>query len=569
MRAVASGLVVAGLLAATTALSQGPLDRPAAASAPAADAANRYGQQRIDWKACLAPGTTAAGLPPGSEAMECGSYRVPRDWAAPGDGPDLTIAVTRIRPQVGEPAGTLFTNPGGPGSAGRALPLLFVAKGRRELLATYEVVGIDVRGTGQSTNVTCAQLADVGRELDARDRRPQNLDLIMDAASFIARACQNAPGGLHPFITTAQTVRDLDLLRSLLGRDRVSWLGYSGGGWLGAHYATAFPQRVGRFVFDAVPEFTSTWQPIFARQALGFQRRFDIDFLPYIAANDSYFHLGTTPGEVNGVYETVRARLAAEPLAYGDGGAVYSGELDLVIAFAMYSKASFQTVGNDLRTMRDMTDDRATARSSTMDAGLQARLERARRHARLGATMPLAPDAPKSTFLSTVCNDTPWAGDRAGLVAESQRLGQQYPLIGWHELSVPCLSWNRPSTTLPTPTGAGLPSVLFVQSERDPATPIEGARAAARNFAGAHLLTVVDEGDHGSYAISDNACVDRSVERFLLHGALPPNGSTCPGRPLGPPRPTPDPAAILDGLPVGTAAEHAAYLSRLIGPLPH
>ncbi len=36
----------------------------------------------------------------------------------------------------------------------------------------------------------------------------------------------------------------------------------------------------------------------------------------------------------------------------------------------------------------------------------------------------------------------------------------------------------------------------MIQSDRDPATPIEGARRTQKLFAGARLLTVVNEGDH-------------------------------------------------------------------------
>ena len=83
----------------------------------------------------------------------------------------------------------------------------------------------------------------------------------------------------------------------------------------------------------------------------------------------------------------------------------------------------------------------------------------------------------------------------------------------------------------PAPTGVGLPPVLMVQSDHDPATPIEGARRAASRFAGARLLTVTGEGDHGLYA-GGNACVNKAVERFVGSGTLPAEGATCAGRPL-------------------------------------
>ncbi|MFE9745453.1 alpha/beta hydrolase [Saccharothrix saharensis] len=89
---------------------------------------------------------------------------------------------------------------------------------------------------------------------------------------------------------------------------------------------------------------------------------------------------------------------------------------------------------------------------------------------------------------------------------------------------------------LKKPTGKGVPPVLMVQSERDPATPLEGAQRAHRNFAGSRMLTVTDEGDHGIYGFG-NPCVDEVAEAFIVDGVVPPHDVTCPGTPL------PDPTA--------------------------
>src|SRR5207249_2490371 len=103
--------------------------------------------------------------------------------------------------------------------------------------------------------------------------------------------------------------------------------------------------------------------------------------------------------------------------------------------------------------------------------GLAERVRRAREHER-DATPPLSADAENATFLGIECNETPWAGDRATLLAESQRLGLAYPLLGWSTLRHPCVFCHHPTVSLPRPTGAGVPPVLMVQSVRDPATPI-------------------------------------------------------------------------------------------------
>jgi pimeloyl-ACP methyl ester carboxylesterase len=537
---------------------------------PTPTAPGAYATQTIDWEPCFDADDLADELPGGAAALECGSYQVPRDWSAPEAGVDLTIAVSRLRPATGRATRSLLTNPGGPGGPGRTMPLLFLERQRAAVLAHFEIIGIDVRGTGDSTNVTCGNQSATGGTLDPRNRRPANLDLIVDAAAFVARVCQDASGDLDPFVTTEQTVRDLDLLRALLGRQRIDWVGYSGGTWLGAYYATYFPERVDRFVLDANAEFTAPFQQVFANQALGFQRRFDVDFLPYVAAYPSYFGLGDTPEAVRRTYEDLRARLAAEPLQVADGFAIYAPDLDFLVAGALYSTTRFQTAAEDIRALRDAVGAGGAPGDVSLSLRRQelaGRVARARELARAGGTLPLAPDAFSATFNAITCNDTPWRGDRASLVADSERQGAAYPLVGWYALSTSCVFWDRPAVELKAPTGVGVPPVLMVQTERDPATPVEGARRAAAGFAGARLLTVTDDGDHATYAIRGNRCVDGVVEAYLVDGLLPAEGATCPGRPVPPPVPvTGDPSGRGEGL--GTVLDLLGGLADVLGPLP-
>jgi pimeloyl-ACP methyl ester carboxylesterase len=542
----------------------------AAGTPPASGPAGAYATQKIDWEPCFQGDDLPAELPEGGAALECASYQVPRDWSVPDAGVDLTIAVSRLRSTTGRATRSLLTNPGGPGGPGRTMPLMFLERHRTAVLANFEVIGIDVRGTGDSTNVTCGNQGATGGTLDPRNRRPANLDLIIDAADFVSRVCQDASGDLDPFVTTEQTVRDLDLLRQLLGRQRIDWVGYSGGTWLGAYYATYFPERVDRFVLDANAEFTAPWQQVFGNQALGFQRRFEVDFLPYVAAYPDYFGLGDTPEAVHRTYEDLRARLAAEPLTLSEDLAVYPPDLDFLIVGAMYSTTRFQTAAEDIKTLRDATTGAgvpAEAAVRLRSPELAGRVAHARQLARAGGTLPLAPDAIAATFNAITCNDTPWRGDRATLVADSERLGTAYPLTGWYALSTGCVFWDRPPVELKVPTGVGSPPVLMVQTERDPATPMEGARRAAAGFAGARLLTVVGDGDHATYAIRGNRCVDAKVEAYLVDGVVPAEGATCPGLPIPPPVPVAGDSPDPDGGP-GTVLDVLSRLVDVIGPLP-
>jgi pimeloyl-ACP methyl ester carboxylesterase len=58
-------------------------------------------------------------------------------------------------------------------------------------------------------------------------------------------------GVLLPYITTANTARDMDRIRQALGEPRVSYWGTSYGTYLGAVYATLFRDRTDRMLFDS------------------------------------------------------------------------------------------------------------------------------------------------------------------------------------------------------------------------------------------------------------------------------------------------------------------------------
>ncbi|WP_329789373.1 alpha/beta hydrolase [Lentzea sp. DG1S-22] len=456
--------------------------------------------QQIQWQKCFDP--PRPGFPAGSERLECGSFTAPMDWNNPRNGKTITIAVSRLTPKNGRANSTVFTNPGGPGGPGRTMPLLYLE--RPKLSENAEIIGIDVRGTGASSNVTCGGFNTDG-QVDPRDRGKANLDLLYGSMELLAEFCQAKSGEFGRYVSTDQTVKDLDLLRQVLGKKKVSWLGYSGGSWMGAYYATYFPKTLDRIVLDSNVDFTLPWQPIFDDWGMAFERRFRVDFLPWVAKYDNVYHLGKTGEEVRQSYERTRAKLNEEPVTRPDG--VYNGvTLDALLRSTLYNKASF---AEGAQTFAEL--------AGTVQAPVNA--------------LASHPDAQLGTAYSILCNDTPFRGDRKYLERDGTRDGAKWPLVGYTQIAGPCAFWDRPDIRLKQPTGTGVAPTLMVQSVRDPATPIEQARRAHRNFENSVLLTVEDEGDHGIYGFG-NQCVDDVVERYLVDGVTPAGDLKCPGVPL-------------------------------------
>ena len=50
--------------------------------------------------------------------------------------------------------------------------------------------------------------------------------------------------------TPASVARDMDVIRAVLGDDKINYLGYSYGTYLGTMYAELFPEKVGKMVLD-------------------------------------------------------------------------------------------------------------------------------------------------------------------------------------------------------------------------------------------------------------------------------------------------------------------------------
>src|SRR4051794_31783976 len=210
----------------------------AANAAPAAAAT----VPAVAWKDCRdAPG------------FQCASYAVPRDHARPGDA-SLQLALVRMPAQdTAQRIGSLFVNFGGPGAgavdAVKALGDTFFGA----LNQRFDIVGFDPRGTGESTPaVDC----DVNQETQGVYAQPFPTAETIDANALVTRdsdyikRCVALNADLLPYLSTANVARDLDLLRQAVGDDKLSYLGFSYGTFLGATYASMFPHRYRTLVLD-------------------------------------------------------------------------------------------------------------------------------------------------------------------------------------------------------------------------------------------------------------------------------------------------------------------------------
>ncbi|GAB3587207.1 alpha/beta hydrolase [Calidifontibacter terrae] len=448
-------------------------------------------------------------LAPVNNRTVCAKVTVPKDYSDPSKG-DLQVMVTRTPASKSKGAPVLMVNPGGPGAPAGSFSVITSALA--PLGADHDVVGVDPRGVGGGTRVTCEFYG--SKSKDARTISPSDISLEQAAAKKTVDDCVAKNGNLLPYITSDNTARDHALVLGLLGKKQMDYYGVSAGTWLGARFATLFPGMVGRFVLDSNTEFTGTFAESFGTQPMSFQRRFDQQLLPWLARQDAAYGLGSTPEQVKASYEAIRK-------AAGDGNIkpFYPDAIDNVVAHTLYSDRGFQSAGALLSLLnRARNGDQqalATAKSAAASSG--------------DSSDDSLNEA--TVFTAIRCNDTAWNKDPNSYVATAQQDGPKYPLVGYDSVANECAYWPYQPSTTTIDLSKG-PKILMVQTEDDPATAYEGALEAHKAAPNTVLLSVDNQGNHGAVLGGGNLCVEKVAYEFLQQGKELPQDSVCPGIPL-------------------------------------
>ena len=138
--------IAAGIAAATFITPTALADQRTPADDPAAT---------LDWGAC------PEGTAPTNPQLTCATLAVPLDYDDP-DGKTIEIMISKLPSQnPDQRRGILLTNPGGPGGSGLSLPADIQDLGApASLLDSYDIIGMDPRGVGRSTPVSCGFTTD-------------------------------------------------------------------------------------------------------------------------------------------------------------------------------------------------------------------------------------------------------------------------------------------------------------------------------------------------------------------------------------------------------------------------
>lgn len=476
----------------------------------------------IAWDAC------EEGAP---NDVECATVPVPLDYDDP-TGPTLDLDLVRV--PAGDPEsriGTLFVNPGGPGAPAGYFAMSFGRLVPDVVSERFDIVGIDPRGTGNSALAECRKPGPFPSYPGSAF--PTNQRQVREQIRFdrwLRDACRTGGAPVIDHLSTADTARDLDLIRQAVGDAQLTYYGVSYGSQVGSTYAAMFPGNVRAMIVDGVLDPVA-WSTGRGEEAARkpFSERLGSGHGAWQALVNALAECDRVgrqhcvlAGRATEVWRDSVRRLRERPYQ----GNTYASLVSLALG-SLYDPAGIRRFVRILDRLHD-----------AMVTGGRAPRIAARVPERSVVPGPYA--APGfarggDAFAAIACADSDNPTDPYAWVAAAKRADRAAPWFGasWTWASSACAGWPAKAKadrfTGPYAVTPSAP-VLVVGNTYDPATPLSGARVVNRLLDGSRLL-VLDAWGHG--ALGTGPCIGNAYAAYLVDGTLPAAGTVCqPKKPL-------------------------------------
>ncbi len=477
--------------------------------------------------------------------LQCATATVPLDYDDP-TGEPLALDLARVpAADQANRIGSLFVNPGGPGGSSREFVSFFGQLVPQAVSDHFDVVGVDPRGVGPSARMVCQ--TDERRPSFPRAFFPTNdrqVGIQIRFESWFRRACRDNPAPVVAHMSTADTARDMDLVRQAVGDDLLSYYGISYGTQLGTTYAAMFPDRIRAMILDGVLDPVA-WTTGVGDEATTrpFSERLRSGYGAWQALTAAFAECDRVgkrrcpiAGKAAQTWNDIVKRLRRGPFTSDRFGRLTYDLMVGVALSSLYDQSGLPPLMRDLgRVHRAMFKDRGrVAARSLRPEAIMRRTTDAR-----GIPGPYAPGFARTgnSFAGVACADSDNPRKPRAWVPAGRRADRGSPWFGklWTWASSICAGWpaaakeDRYSGPFEVTTSE---EVMVVGNTYDPATPLHGARAVNRLLDGSRLL-VLDGWGHG--AIGTGPCVSQAFGDYLVDGVLPRPGTVCrPGAPVFP-----------------------------------
>lgn len=464
----------------------------------------RFYQQRLDWRACDDEALDRAGA-------RCADVTVPLNYGEP-QGRTITVAISRV--PAADPAhrrGVLLSNPGGPGGSGLDLTVWLGDKVLApDVRDSYDLIGMDPRGIGRSTPVSCGW--PIGSPLQSAGPDLLSFGESVATAADLAARCIATQGDQVSYITTRNTARDMDVIRAALGEERINYFGLSYGTYLGSVFTQMFPERVERVVLDSAVDPERYHVAMIQDMGAPNEAAFDA-WAAWAADRDDQYHFGTTGSAVRATITDLIGRSARRPIRIG-GDAVSVHVLPMLVFDGIVDARKYPVLADELRQITD------AANGLPVQPGKE--LKRA-----LDDYLHPAPDAPESgpAQAMILCGDAPAPRDPSWYWRNIEASRATEPMFGAFANNLtPCAFW-LPPVEAPTAVHNSVPA-LILQATGDPRTAYRDGVGLHRAMTGSRLITMPDVVTHG--VSPKSSCARRIVDDYFRDGTLPGDDVTCP-----------------------------------------
>ncbi|MGW6282869.1 alpha/beta hydrolase [Kribbella sp. NPDC055071] len=431
--------------------------------------------------------------------------------------------------------GTLFTNPGGPGGPG----VDFVQQVGQvaytpAVRAQFDILGFDPRGVGKSDPATCYPTA--AEEAAAFANVPpfpvtpkEERQYTIDAAKLAISCRTTSPDRLKHY-STANVARDMDLLRQAVGDQKLTYIGYSYGTYLGATYAKLFPKNVRALVLDGTlsPEAYSgsngDRSPVGVR--LGQGDGAADTFAQFLAeckkagANCLLNELGDPKTVVDDTFERLKTHPVNIPLPDGTTLQVTYAIAVQVTFMSLYDPNGYPGLAELLATLASLSNPaKAKAKTTAKVQAPAALVEWNRRKEEYATSIGSALQP---------CIESPQTGRPLSYPAYADAADRSGPHFGrfrsWIGIQCEFLGIRDTDAFVgPWPNQVKQPVLVF-GTRHDPATPYKFTRPYADLYPDARMVTV--EG-WGHTTLFKSTCADLMITDYLTKLNAPADGSTC------------------------------------------
>ncbi|MBE1468041.1 pimeloyl-ACP methyl ester carboxylesterase [Kibdelosporangium phytohabitans] len=517
------GALAVGALLALTACSTVVQGTPVAGGAakpvgPVPPGLEKFYTQPVNWEACAKYATdeTSSTLYD-DDALRCARLRVPLDYAKP-DGREITIGLLRKKTATGAGRiGSLVVNPGGPGQSGMQSAAQLAEEWDDPLAGRFDLVGFDPRGVGSSEPaVKC--LTD--KDKDAERLEPPVAGTGPEAVAaiekenkeYVDKCVANTGAEVLANIGTRDVVKDMDVLRSVLGDQKLNYLGFSYGTRIGTAYAETFPGNVRAMVLDGAVDPNEDRVAGAIGQANGFKKAFDAFAAACVLEPDCA--LGADAAQAEAKLDAMLEPLKTKPANGGDRLLSYSDAVTAVLQ-CLYSEQLWDTLNKSLADLVK-GDGQVLIQLADLYLGRGEDGKYANIH---------------DAFTAVQCVDDPPVKDRAVVEDQARRIREGLPKSALDDDEAfvaaldECAFWPVPNTSQPhDPKVPGLPKVMVISSTGDPATPYESGVKLAKALSG--VLLTVEANSHTAF-LGESDCVNDAGAAYLTDLKLPAEGTKC------------------------------------------